>query len=59
MVWVPLGELIAKELEGAEETAAFLETGEPVRIGREEWCVHPGEFEMIVLPALRADGKDG
>ena len=59
MVWVPLRELMAKELEGAEETAAFLATGEPVRIGREEWCVHPGEFEMIVLPALRAEGKDG
>ncbi|HIQ59645.1 MAG TPA: NUDIX domain-containing protein [Candidatus Merdivicinus intestinavium] len=58
MVWVPLEELVRKELEGAEATAAFTETGEPVRIGREEWCVHPGEFEMIVLPALRAAGKD-
>lgn len=59
MVWVALEELIRKELEGAEETLAFSETGEPVRIGRKEWCMHPGEFEKLVLPALRGLGKDG
>lgn len=59
MIWVPLEELVRKEMKGAAELTAFLETGEPVRIAQKEWCVHPGEFEMIVLSALQAEGKDG
>lgn len=59
MIWVPLEELIRKEMKGAEETSAFLESGELVRIKRNEWCVHPGEFEKIVLPAIQAERKDG
>lgn len=59
MIWVPLEELIAKEMKGAEETTAFLENGELVRLKRKEWCVHPGEFEKIVLPAIQAERKDG
>lgn len=59
MVWVSVSELICKELHGAAETAALSEQGEPVRIKREEWCVHPGEFEMIVLPALQTEREDG
>ncbi len=59
MIWLPLEELVRKEVEGAGAVTAYDAKGGAFLVRREEWCVHPGEFEMIVLPALRAeDGKE-
>lgn len=59
MIWLPLEELVRKEVEGAGAVTAYDAKGGAFLVRREEWCVHPGEFEMIVLPALRAeDGRE-
>lgn len=59
MIYLPLEELVRKEVEGAGTVTAHDAKGGAFLVRREEWCVHPGEFEMIVLPALRAeDGKE-
>ncbi|MGI5856643.1 MAG: NUDIX hydrolase [Candidatus Merdivicinus sp.] len=59
MIWLPLEELVRKEVEGTGAVTAYDAKGGAFLVRREEWCVHPGEFEMIVLPALRAeDGRE-
>lgn len=59
MIWLSLEELVRKEVEGVEAVTAHDAGGGTFLVRQEEWCVHPGEFEMIVLPALQAeDGRE-
>lgn len=57
MVWLSLPEMLRKE-EGCPVTA-YGQDGQAVQILPREWCVHPGEFEQVVLPALlpKTDSK--
>lgn len=50
MVWLSLPEMLRKE-SGCPATA-YGQDGQAVQILPGEWCVHPGEFEQVVLPAL-------
>ena len=52
MIKVPLEEFRRKEVERQREITAYTLNGIPFHVKEEEWCVHPGEFETLILPAL-------
>lgn len=58
MIWVSLEELVRREVEGADAITAHNADGSAFLTGKADWCVHPGEFEKVVLPGLQAEGKE-
>lgn len=54
MVWVPLAEILKKELHQAQEIKCFpLGAGEAIVTGAAEWLPSDGEFQEVVLPLLK------
>ena len=47
-----------REVEGADAITAHNADGSAFLTGKADWCVHPGEFEKVVLPGLQAEGKE-
>ncbi len=53
MVWVPLGEMVKKELHQAREITCFpLGSDQAVVTAAGEWLPSDGEFQEILLPLL-------
>lgn len=53
MIKVSIDEFCRMELEGAEEIEIITPEQTSLRVKKEEWCCHDGEFAARVLPYLK------